>query len=202
MTVTADLSGVVLAGGESRRMGTNKAFFEVDGSPMIARVVAALRQACSEVIVVAKETGPYAGLGARVVTDTTPFQAPLVGVCSGLREVTTPWAFVAACDLPYLAPEAIRLLALMARGHDAAVPFVDGVWHPLHAVYSTESGLALEAQLAAGVRRMTAALEALRVRQVGEDELREADPSLRTLCNVNTARAPSEQLDRRVREAR
>lgn len=193
MTAASDLTGVILAGGESRRMGTDKAFFEVDGVPMITRVVETLRQTCLEVVVVAKAACAYSGLGARVVIDAEPFQAPLVGVCSGLRAVLTPWAFVAACDLPYLAPEAVRLLARLARGHDAAVPLVGGLWHPLHAIYSAGSVSVLEARLAQGTRRMVSALEALRVRPVGEEELARADPSLRTLCNVNTPRAGQRQ---------
>lgn len=187
MNADASITGVVLAGGESRRMGTDKAFFEIEGVPMIERVLHALSACCSEVLIVAKEPSAYEHLPARVVPDRSALQLPLVGVTSGLQAASMPWAFVAACDMPYLSPDAVRLLAGLAEGHDAAVPRVEGRWHPLHAVYATSTLPLFEAHLAAGERRMWAAVEALRVRQVTAVELEAVDPGLRTLCNVNTA---------------
>lgn len=188
MSVMPDLAGVVLAGGQSTRMGTNKAFLEVGGVPMIRRVLQALALCCAEVVIVTKEPEAYRRLRIRVVADDSPAQTPLVGLSTGLRAIATPWAFVAACDLPYLSPEAIVLLARLARGFDAAVPRIHGLWHPLHAVYAASALPLLEARLAAGERRVIRALEALRVRTVAAFELETADPTLRTLCNVNTAR--------------
>ena len=187
MTTLPDLTGIVLAGGQSRRMGTNKAFVEIDGVTMIQRVLRALAACCAEVLVVTKDPEAYGHMAVRVVADEQPVQTPLVGVCSGLRATATPWAFVAACDLPFLSPEAVRLIAGLAAGFEAAVPRVDGLWHPLHAVYAAEALPALEARLASGVKRMSAALEAIRVRPVSAGELARADPALRTLHNINTA---------------
>ncbi len=197
MSASAGITGVVLAGGESRRMGTDKAFVEIEGVPMIQRVLHALSACCSEVLIVAKEPSAYEHLSVRVVPDRFALQAPLVGVCSGLQAAATPWAFVVACDMPYLSPDAVRLLAGLAKGYDAAVPRVEGRWHPLHAVYATATLPLFEAHLAAGERRMWAAVEALRVRQVTAAELEAVDPGLRTLHNVNTA-----QVYRRLGGAR
>ncbi len=187
MTTVPDLTGIVLAGGQSRRMGMNKAFVEVDGVPMIQRVLNALTACCAQVLVVTKEPEAYRHLGVRAVADEQPVQTPLAGVCSGLRATATPWAFLAACDLPFLSSEAVRLLAELADGFEAAAPRVEGRWHPLHAVYSSAALPALERQLASGERRMITALEGLHVRAVSVDELARADPTLRTLDNINTA---------------
>lgn len=181
----SDLTGIVLAGGRSSRMGTNKAFVQVEGRPMIVRVLAALRECCSAVVIVTKDPRAYAHLNVSVVADERPEQSPAVGLASGLRAVSTPWAFVASCDLPFLAPEAIRLLARLARGWDAAVPEVDGIRHPLHAVYAASCLPVVETQVARGVRRMTDVLGALRLRLVSGLELRGADPTLLTLRNIN-----------------
>lgn len=185
MNIVSGLSGVVLAGGKSRRLGTDKAFVEVEGVPMIRRVLEALRACCADVVIVARDTARYQGLDARLMADAWPIQAPLVGVCSGLRAIRTPWVFVAACDLPFLSPDAVRLLARLAAGSDAAVPHTDGRWHPLHAVYAAAAGPVLEARLEQGTWSMMDALKALRVRPVTEEELEAADPTLRTLHNVN-----------------
>jgi molybdopterin-guanine dinucleotide biosynthesis protein A len=187
MSAMAGLTGVILAGGASSRMGADKAFVEVEGVPMIQRVLRVFCACCSEVLIVAKEPSAYGHLGVRVIPDRSAIQAPLVGVCSGLGAASTPWAFVAACDMPYLSPDAVRLLAGLAEGFDAAVPRVEGRWHPLHAVYATSTLPLFEAHLAAGERRIWAALEVLRVRQVTAAELEAVDPGLRTLHNVNTA---------------
>jgi molybdopterin-guanine dinucleotide biosynthesis protein A len=184
-----DLMGIVLAGGASRRMGTDKALLDLRGVPMIRRVLDALAVCCVDLLVVAKEPSAYASLGVRVVLDEAEAQAPLVGVCAGLRATTVPWAFVAACDLPFVSPAAVSLLAQAARGWDAAVPRVGGRWHSLHAVYATGAAGALEVQLAAGIRSMVAALDALRVKAIDAAALRAADPSLRTLRHVNTRSA-------------
>ncbi|MDR7520375.1 MAG: molybdenum cofactor guanylyltransferase [Armatimonadota bacterium] len=185
MNVLSDLTGVVLAGGQSRRLGTDKAFIEVEGVPMIGRVLGALWACCADVVIVAKDPARYQGLDARLIPDAWPAQAPLVGVCSGLRAMETPWGFVAACDLPFLSPDAVRLLARLAVGSDAAVPRVDGRWHPLHAVYRAAVAPLLEAHMEQGTRSMIDALKALRVRPVTEEELRAVDATLRTLHNVN-----------------
>lgn len=181
-----DLTGIVLAGGRSSRMGTDKAFVRVEGRPMILRVLAALGECCSAVVIVTKDPLAYAHLGVPVVTDERPDQSPAVGLASGLRAVSTPWAFVASCDLPFLVPEAIRLLARLADGWDAAVPEVDGIRHPLHAVYAVSCLPVVENQVSRGVRRMTEVLDALRLRLVGGFELQGADPTLLTLRNINT----------------
>jgi molybdopterin-guanine dinucleotide biosynthesis protein A len=167
-------------------MGAAKAFVHVDGQPMIARVLQALRTECADTLIVTKTPEPYETLGARIVPDERPDQAPLVGVCAGLRATGTPWAFVAACDLPYLSSDAVRLVAELAQGFDAAVPRVNGRWHPLHAVYAAAVWPVLAGQLERGVIAMIDALGALRVRPVTARELRRVDPGLMTLRNVNT----------------
>jgi molybdopterin-guanine dinucleotide biosynthesis protein A len=169
-------------------MGTDKALLPIGELPMIDRVLAALRAACADVVVVAKmpAAGAYARVGARIVDDGVEEQAPLVGLRAGLRALGTAWAFVASCDLPFLSPRAIRLLADLAPGYDAAAPRVDGRWHPLHAVYAATALGTVERVIQSGERRMTAALGLLRVRAVTEVELRAVDPALDTLRNINT----------------
>lgn len=184
--VVHDLTGIVLAGGGSRRMGADKAWLRVGGVPMIRHVLDALLLCCAEVCVVAKEPSAYRSLGVRVVVDGHTEQAPLVGVIAGLRAARTLYGFVAACDLPLLSPDVVVWMASLAPGHDAVVPRVDGRWHPLHAVYTVRAREALAAEWASGVRPMYEALRRLRVREVSAGDLAAFDPRLRTLRNINT----------------
>lgn len=181
-----DLTGIVLAGGRSRRMGRDKAFLDVGGVPMIRRVLDALASVCAEVLIVTKTPQAYEHLGVRVAHDDDPRQAALVGLCAGLRAAQTPVAFAAGCDLPFLSPAAVRYLAGLLPGWEAVVPRVEGRWHPLHAIYAAAATPGIEAALAASELRLGAALARLRVREVGTDDLAVVAPGLETLRNVNT----------------
>ncbi|MDR7542969.1 MAG: molybdenum cofactor guanylyltransferase [Armatimonadota bacterium] len=180
------VTGVVLAGGDSHRMGRDKAFLEFAGLPLVRHVIEALRPACVDLMVVTKTPLRYASLGVRVVTDADPRRAALVGLCTGLRAVATPLAFVAACDLPHLSAGVVTWMTSLARGYDAVVPWAGGRWHPLHAVYATSALAALERRLAAGGLRMSEVLGELRVRRIEEAELAVLSPGLETLRNINT----------------
>jgi molybdopterin-guanine dinucleotide biosynthesis protein A len=182
----ANLSGIVLAGGTSRRKGQNKAFLGVGGVPMVRRVLDALAAVCGQVLIVTKTPDVYEHLGVAIVIDQDPRQAALVGLSAGLRAMTTPHAFAASCDLPFLSSDVVAWLASQASGFDAVVPNVEGRWHPLHAVYATQAAAVFEAQRAAGDWRLTTAIERLRVRAATASELEAVDPGLRTLRNINT----------------
>lgn len=184
--MTPAVTGVVLAGGDSHRMGRDKAFLQIGGVPLVQHVIEALRAACTDVLVVTKTPLRYAPLGVRVVTDADPRRAALVGICTGLRAVATPLAFVAACDLPHLSTDAVAWMTSLARGYDAVVPWARGRWHPLHAVYATSALAALERRLAVGGFRMSEVLGELRVRRIEEAELAVLSPGLETLRNINT----------------
>jgi molybdopterin-guanine dinucleotide biosynthesis protein A len=171
-------------------MGTDKAFLRIGEATMIDRVLTALRAACGAVVVVAKmraaSDGAYARLAARIVDDDADDQAPVIGLRAGLRAAQTPWVFVAACDLPFLSPRAVRLLADLAPGYDATVPLVDDRWHPLHAVYAAAAAEVVGRVIQGGEWRMTELLARLRVRAVTGAELRTVDPTLETIRNINT----------------
>jgi molybdopterin-guanine dinucleotide biosynthesis protein A len=181
-----DVTGIVLAGGRSRRMGRDKAFLDVGGRPMIQRVVDALRAVCGEVLVVTKTPAAYRGLEARLVEDQDHKHAALIGLGSGLRAAVTPRAFVAACDLPFLSSAVVAWMCGLASDVDAVVPCVDGRWHPLHAVYARALLPVFEARLRSGALALTEVFQDLRVRAVTAGDISVLDPDLDTIRNVNT----------------
>jgi molybdopterin-guanine dinucleotide biosynthesis protein A len=181
-----DLTGLILAGGLSRRMGRNKAFLSIGGVPMIRREIDALLGVCRRVVIVAKDPDTFRSLGVPVVADHDSHRAALVGLCAGLRAVTTPYAFAASCDLPFLSAGAVAWLASQAPGFDAVVPRIGGRWHPLHAVYAAQAAAVFDDQRAAGRWRLAEAIERMRVRAVAGADLDAIDPGMRTLRNVNT----------------
>ena len=187
------ITGLILAGGASRRMGRNKALLELAGQTLAERVREALRPLCGEILLVANDPEPYAFLDLPVVPDLEPGQGPLMGLYSGLNAASGQLALAVAVDMPFLTPDFLRLLIEHAPGYDVVVPEADGQLHPLCAAYRPATCLpAIADALARGQRRLIAFHPQVRVRRLPETELRRISPDLRTLMNVNT---PAE-LDR------
>jgi len=129
------MTGAVLAGGKSRRMGTNKAFIEVDGVPIIKRVIGVLEKVSDELLIIADDVELYEGLGGRALPDTVTGAGSLGGIYTALLHASSCEVFVAACDMPDISVDAVRKIVTAPRGGALVVlPVVDGRPHPLHAL--------------------------------------------------------------------
>jgi len=142
---------VVLAGGESRRFGSDKALARFRGEPLVARVLRTLREAgFAQLAIVAKEPDKYAALAgdATLLTDVRPNQTPLAGLAAALRASTFPLVFACAADMPFAAdPALIDALTAAIEGHDAAVPRAAGSLQPLCALWRRDPCLKVAEQL-------------------------------------------------------
>ena len=183
------VTGLILAGGASRRMGRNKALLTLGGRPLIQRVVDALQAVSDEVLIIANQPDPYRFLHLPIIPDIQPGYGPLMGLYSGLQAARGELALLVAVDMPFLAPEFLRFLLAQAQEHDAdvVIPEAEGRLHPLCAVYRRATCLpAVEASIARGQRRLIAFHPQVRVRRIPESTLRTFSPDLRVLMNVNT----------------
>lgn len=97
-----NITGIVLAGGESRRMGSPKPFLEFRGKKLIGYPLDLLHSFCSEVLIVTKDSKLYRDFNAKVVTDIHENVGPIAGVYAGLKAATHPWSIVLGCDLPFV----------------------------------------------------------------------------------------------------
>ena len=181
-----DLTGIVLAGGTSRRMGRDKAFLELGGQPLIAVVIGRMAQVCTEVMVVAGDVRPYAGLGVPVVTDRFRSVGVLGGLHAGLEAATHELALAVGCDMPFLSPDLLRAFAGWADGFDVAVLRQGEKVEPLHAAYRRTCLPAMEAAIRAHKRRIISFFPHVRVRYVTPEEVTPFDPDLRSFRNINT----------------
>jgi len=180
-------AAAILAGGRSRRMGTDKALLLLDGTPLIEHVIARLRPLIPEILIVGDPAGAYGCFGVPVISDPSPDQGPLAGIRTALMNTDAPLVFCCACDMPFLETALVgHLLALAERGAAAVVPWVRGEPEPLCAVYAREALPVIEDVLASGRRSIRDILDKMPMRYIEEDDLRHYDPELRSFVNVNT----------------
>ena len=184
------VSAIIQAGGQSRRMGRDKALIDYQGQPILAHVINTLRQLSADVIVVANRSDVYgpivSPLGARLVPDYDPPSGPLGGLAAGLAAMQHELAIVVACDMPLLNLELLRHLIARAAGVDAVVPMMGDQYEPLHAVYRRTCLPAIQRRLSNDERRMISFFQDVRLAVVPETDWRAFDPSGRSLANLNT----------------
>ena len=183
------VTGAVLAGGASRRMGSDKAALLIGGEPLLQRAVGRLRLALAEVIVVGSPALAPRVPGTRIVADEWPGRGPLGALATALRATDAPWVLLVACDMPFTEPALIREIARRALTTPAAdVVALRGPRgaEPLHAAYSRAClPLALE-QLAGDDASLRGLLAAARLAEVSPDDARLLDPSGLSAFNANT----------------
>jgi molybdenum cofactor guanylyltransferase len=186
---SARIAGVVLCGGQSRRMGMSKATLPFGPETMLARTVRLLSQVIDKVFVVsaAGQMLPPLPANARVCVDEREASGPLEGLRVGLTAIQSvaDAAFVTGCDTPLLVPAFVTRAIELLGEHDAAAPKIDGFYHPLAAVYRPTVLPEIHALIAAGQMRLTDLFDRVSTRDLTEAELRAVDPQLDTLRNLN-----------------
>src|SRR6266496_3487290 len=130
-----DITGVILVGGKSRRMGRDKAFLEVSGKPLFERVLTVFRESFDRIVLVGDREDRFTGYGLPVVPDIYPGSA-LGGLYTGLHHATTEYVFVAPCDLIFPDGELLRYLCSLKDGYDAVVAAPGHGFEPLFALYA------------------------------------------------------------------
>jgi len=197
------LTGLILAGGQSRRLGRDKALIRLDpaGPTLIERVAVVLASLCQEVLLVGGDPARYAFLGLPHVPDVYPGAGSLGGIYAGLAAAHHDYALVVACDMPFLNPALLRYMAELPRDYDVLTPRWAreaggrGVLYTprnelaaqtLHAIYGRGCLPPMRALLEAGERRIIAFFPQVRVRYVEPDEVARFDPAGRSFFNVNT----------------
>lgn len=181
-------SGVVLAGGQSRRLGVEKSLLLLEGQPLLVRALDRLAEVSDDLIVVTNEPQRYEPLelAARLVPDERPGVGSLMGIYSGLKAARHAYALVVACDMPFLNLALLRHLLALAPGHDVVIPRRGEHVEPLHAVYGRACLPAMERVLARGRRQIIAFFDQVRVRYVARAEVERFDPQRLSFVNVNT----------------
>jgi len=182
-----DITGVILAGGSSSRMGSNKALLEVDGSPIITRIYRTLASLFNEVIIVTNSPGDYDFIPCRKEPDIYPGYGSIAGLHAALIHSSSAYSFVTACDMPFIDAMIIRsLCGLRNAVDDAVVPSSEGGQEPLHALYSSACKDVFETALKRGERKIQDVLKRMKIRKVTYEELQSLGCQATSFLNVNT----------------
>ena len=128
-------TGVILAGGKSKRMGINKALVKLGDYSLIEWLILELAKVFHEIIIVANEKISYRCLGLPIINDLLPGSGPLGGIHAALKYTNKPNIFVVGCDMPFVTAEVASYLISSASGYDAVVPFINQILQPVAAVY-------------------------------------------------------------------
>ncbi len=179
---------IILAGGDSKRLGRPKALLDFHGRTLIKIVVERLKSHFHCLTLVTDRPDLYRGLPVRLVGDILvgPKKSPLRGIHAGLSTSDLPYQFVAACDMPFLNLDLIKYMAGFIAGYDAVVPRIGDYYQPLHAFYRRSCIKTIEKQLERERYKVTDFYANLKTRYIGPEEIFRFDPDQESFFNINT----------------
>jgi molybdopterin-guanine dinucleotide biosynthesis protein A len=182
-----DLAAAILAGGQSRRMGENKALLRLErsGPTVIETVVDTLRAITSDIVLVGSNLSDYESLGLPQVPDLVPGIGALGGIHAALASATASHLLIVACDMPFLNVALLRYMAAQPRDYDALVPMPDRP-QPLHAIYTHACLPPIEQSINSGNYRASGWLAGVNVRTIERETMQSHDPELLSCFNMNT----------------
>jgi len=183
------LTLVIQAGGESRRMGADKALLPFLGQPLILRPLNRLAGLADEVLVTSNQAENYRFLGLTPIPDLVPGFGALGGLYTALSAAGHPYVAVVACDMPFASLElfAFELALLRETGADAVIPRSEAGTEPFHAVYRRETCLPyIRAAIENGKRRVDAWFPQVFIRYLESTEIIAYDPDQHAFLNINT----------------
>jgi molybdopterin-guanine dinucleotide biosynthesis protein A len=196
MPLSPKRTAIILAGGQSLRFGSNKALALLAGKPLVSHVAGRLSRIADEILVIIGRHEPKSDYEAvlpscaRVLNDTQEGKTPFNGIVTGLQAASSEYAFICACDVPFVNERVVELLFRRASSVDAAIPkWNEGAIEPLEAVYQAASTLQVARDtMAVSGQRLKVMIDKLAhvVYVSVEDEVSKLDSDLLTFFNVNS----------------
>lgn len=180
-----DVTCIILAGGQSRRMGQDKAFIQIEGVRLLDYVYGKCQELFKEIIIVTNQPQQFVDYKTPVVADEIPGIGSIGGLYTGLKRASNDYSFCVACDMPFLKPELISYLIEKRLHSDVVIPRTRAGLEPLHAVYSKRCIEPIRKSIEKGDLKITNFLSEVRVYYCEEEEIKKFDPALTFFMNVN-----------------
>jgi len=181
-----DLTGIILSGGKSARMGKNKAFIEIEGTPIVDRIHGLFKNLFKEIIIVTNQKELFTNVDAKIYIDIFPNRGVLGGLYTGLFFSSFEHSFCVACDMPFLKRSVIEFLISKRSNFDVVVPMTKDGLEPLHAIYSKRCLEPIRRLLEQGRSKVIDLYAMVKVKTIEEHEFFGMDPKKESFINVNT----------------
>lgn len=193
------MTGIILSGGKSLRMGENKAFIEIEGVPIIQRIYTLFKELFHEVIIVTNQIELFKKFDLKLYSDLLPNKGALGGLYTGLFFSTFPYSFCVACDMPFINKSLVQYLIKRIGDEDVIVPRTKDGLQPLHAIYSKNCLNPIKEIIEQGKFKIIDFYHQVQVNIIKEADFISLDPLRESFINVNT---PEELLSiLRVKES-
>lgn len=193
------VSCVILLGGESKRMGKDKASIKISGKTLFSMVYEKVSPLFDEVMVSARDKNydvkklmkkKARHLPFRVVYDELPGRGPVIGLLSALKNARNGWVFAIGCDSPFPNPKLIRCLAKSRQGFDCVIPVHGKRLQTLFALYKKTCFAPLFSRLkksgSPGLAELIEKSASIKVRYVTEKEIKTTDPGFESFTDADT----------------
>jgi molybdopterin-guanine dinucleotide biosynthesis protein A len=180
------MTGIILSGGKSLRMGENKAFVQFEGIPIIERIHNLFRELFQEIIIVTNQKELFSGFDSRIISDLIPDRGVLGGLYTGIFFSTFTYSFCVACDMPLIRRTVVQYLIENAAGYDVIVPRTSDGLQPLHAIYSKNCLDPMKKIMEKGNYKILDFYDMVKVKIIEEDDFISLDPFRESFINVNT----------------
>ena len=180
------MNAVILVGGKSCRMGTNKAFLELKGKTFIELQIELLREMFDEISISANTPSEYEYLNLPIFKDIYPGKGPLGGIYTSLINSSSLHTFMLACDMPFVGPELIKHLKDLTKEYDVVIPKSENGLEPLHAFYSKNCIEPIKRELDENNLRIRSFFPQVNVKIVELDSLASSDHFKNSIKNLNT----------------
>lgn len=180
------ITGVILAGGSSKRYGQNKAFLKIGNTRLIDNIVHEMKSIFQRVIVITNDKKKYEDLDVPIVEDLVKGLGPLGGIYTGLMSIPDEAGFFVACDMPRINRQLVRYMVDIKGNHKAVVPAIADKIEPLHAIYFRSCLKPIRLLIDSKRYQVRLFYDSIPVRYVKEGEIRTFCCPSKAFLNINT----------------
>jgi len=186
------MTGIILAGGNNKRIKLDKAFLEFPSGnenkkPLIEITFNKFRDIFDEIIIVTNSPEKYQHFGYKLVKDIFPNKGSLGGIYSGLENSSNEYNFITACDMPFLNIDLIKLMKTFPRNYDILIPKTDSGYETMHAIYSKKCLKSIERNIKLNKLKILGFFEGMNVQEINEESLKKVDKNFsHSFFNINT----------------
>lgn len=180
------ITGIILAGGKSSRMGRDKSFIEFSGRPLIEALIDKLSVLFRDLVIITNKPDCYKQYGLKIYTDKVKDRGPLGGIYTALAVSGQMYNFIVACDMPFVNLDLINYMISNKEGNDCIIPQWEGKVEPLFGLYSKKCLFHIESQLKSNDLRIANLFSKVKTMIIAESEIKRFDLGGSSFTNINT----------------